>query len=504
MKKIADQIQKITSKHGEEVAKQWLQHHYSKAENIGEFLNLFPDHITDTTPQFHYEILEDMPNGGRQANVAPRGFAKSTITNVIGASWFSLYSKYHFILLISDTYTQAKLQLGALKSELETNEYIGAIFGNVKSKTWGEDRIIINGLNGQTMIMALGSGMKIRGLKYKQYRPELVIIDDLENQDIVSSKDRRVKLEKWFEYDLLSGLSADNGNIIYLGTILHDNALLQKIAQKQGKFASWKVKFYQAIKPDGTSLWPERFSIEKLTAMRDDPTDPNYLGSLVFAQEMQNIPQSDTDRIFKDDWLSQTFDLHQMQHLWELSNPNEDFYHTFFSRIVAGVDLAISEKESADYFTITTVGIARETGHIYILDWVRVRISDPMKQVDAILDKYKEFKHDLIKVEAVAYQQALYNLLRSEGAKRNIYPPIKAVKPDKDKVRRARVHSSNFSGGIVHIRTDHQLYLAFRSELLQFPMGEHDDMLDSYMYATDETIKNTKVRLFNKKPSIFR
>lgn len=497
-------IQEISKDYGDEVANQWLRQYYEKPENIVEYLDLFPNHITSLTPDFHKEILIDMPKGGRQADVAPRGFAKSTLTNVIGGSWFSLYNKAHFILLISDTYTQAKLQLGALKAELEENEMLHGIFGDPVSKHWGEDRIIVNGLYGQTMIMALGSGMKIRGLKYKQYRPELAIIDDLENQEIVSSKDRRDKLERWFEYDLLPGLAKD-GAVIYLGTILHHASLLKKVSDRIGKYASWNVKSYKAI-TDGKSIWPDRFSIEKLIAMRDDPTDSDYLGSLVFAQEMQNEPQSDRDRIFQEDWVNQTYNFHDKKHLWLMSNTDhteDEFLKKYFSRVLAGVDLAISEKESADYFSMTTIGIAKDDGHIYILDYYRDRISDPMKQIEVILDKYKEWGHDQIKVETVAYQQALYNLLRSEGAKQGIYPPIKSVKPDSDKVRRARVHSSNFSGKLVHLREDHPLFMAFRNELLEFPLGDHDDMLDSYMYATDETIKS-RSRVFKNKPSIFR
>ena len=501
MKCMRETILKLESEFGKDATVEWLRSHYSKPENIVEYLNLFPNHITSKIPDFHREILMDMPLGGRQADVAPRGFAKSTLTNVIGGSWFSLYNKAHFILLISDTYTQAKLQLGALKAELEDNQIIRDIFGNPVSNHWGEDRIIVNGIHGQTMIMALGSGMKIRGLKYKQYRPELAIIDDLENQDIVASKDRRDKLERWFEYDLLPGLAKDGG-IIYLGTILHHASLLKKVSDKIGKYASWKVKSYKAI-TNGESIWPDRFSTEKLIAMRDDPNDPDYLGSLVFAQEMQNEPQSDRDRIFQEDWVNQTYSYHDKKHIWGMSNPDGDFNKEYFSRILAGVDLAISEKETADYFTMTTIGISKEDGHIYILDYYRERISDPMKQVQVILDKYLEWGHDQIKVETVAYQQALYNLLRAEGAKRHIYPPIKAVRPDKDKVRRARVHSSNFSGKLVHLRQDHQLFMAFRNELLEFPLGDHDDMLDSYMYATDETIK-PRGRVFKNKPSIFR
>lgn len=502
MQKIIQNLKQILSEHGDSAGTDFLKYHYSLPENIAEFLNLFPDHIIEESPAFHTEILKDFVRGGRVAIGAPRGFAKSTITNVISASWFSIYSKYHFILIISDTYTQAKMQLGALKSELENNDVLRDIYGELRGSTWGEDTIIVNGIDGPVMIKAVGAGMKIRGLKYNQYRPELAIIDDLENQEAVANKERRDKLERWFNYDLMPGL-AKNGNIIYLGTILHYSALLKKVLDRHGKYESFKTKLYKAI-TDGKSLWPQMYSIEKLIAMRDDPKDPHYVGALVFAQEYQNEPQDDKDRMFKIEWLDKQYSLNETEHIWKQSNPDGEWKNDFFSKIMGGVDPAISEKDTADYFAMVTVGIAKETGDIYILDYFRDRIGDPMKQVKVILDKYQEWGHDKIRIETVAYQQGLYSLVRTEGAKQNIYPPISSFKPDRDKVRRANIHSSNFSGGLVKLRTDHPQFRDFYEELLQFPLGEHDDMLDAYMNCTEDLVMKRRVRVFANKASAFR
>jgi predicted phage terminase large subunit-like protein len=109
-----------------------------------------------------------------------------------------------------------------------------------------------------------------------------------------------------------------------------------------------------------------------------------------------------------------------------------------------------------------------------------------------------------MKLEIVAYQQGLYNLVRSEGAKRNIYPPLSPFKPDKDKIRRATIQSAQFSGNLVHLRDDHPLFQAFYDELVQFPLGEHDDMLDAYMNAAEEAVSKPRARTFAQKPSMFR
>jgi predicted phage terminase large subunit-like protein len=493
-------LTQIAEEFGDTAPAQYLRHRYSKPENITEFVNLFPDHMTIKSPPFHKDILGDFALGGNNADAAPRGFAKSTITNVIAASWKAIYGKSRFILMISDTYTQARMQLGALKAELEGNEALKEIYGNLEGPVWGENNIIINSLEGPVMVKALGAGMKIRGLKFRQFRPDLAILDDLENQELVASKERRDKLERWFEFDLMPAMAIES-SIFYIGTILHHSSLLQKVISKEGKYASWKTRLYKAI-TDGKSLWPEAYTIEKLIAMRDNPADEDYVGPLVFAQEYQNEPQDDKDRIFQQDWLSVRYTLAEEQAKWTIENPDDPWETKNFIKIITGVDPAISEKETADYFAMITVGIDKQ-GHIWILDYFKERISDPLKQVQVIIDNNIRWKNDRVKVEVVAYQQGLYNMVQRIAAQQQAYVPLSPFRPDKDKVRRARIHSANFAGKLIHIREDHPLAQDFIAELLQFPLGEHDDMLDAFMNASEETVRKSRPRVFSSKPAGF-
>ena len=205
-------IQTLINNYGQAVTKSYLLKRFSDAKNVSDFKFLFPNHINYRSPAFHDEILSAIAKGGKWAFAAPRGFAKSTITNVIGLAWAALTGRYRFILLISDTYTQAKLQLGSLKAELEQNPALKFIYGDLMGDPWGEDRIVINSEKGPVMIMALGAGMKIRGLKFLQFRPQLAVIDDLENLEMVYSAERRDKLERWFNFDLQPGLPAPSAS----------------------------------------------------------------------------------------------------------------------------------------------------------------------------------------------------------------------------------------------------------------------------------------------------
>ena len=492
-------LQPIIEKYGYETARQYFVERFRKPEAIVEYKCLFPDHLTSASAPLHDEILQKIPQGGKQAFAAPRGFAKSTVTNILGLSWLAIYGQYHFIILISDTYTQAKMHLGGLKSELETNEALRWLYGDLVGKQWGEDQIIVKGLRGNVMIMALGAGMKIRGLKYNQYRPELAVIDDLENSELVYSAERRDKLERWFNFDLIPGLAKEK-NVVYLGTILHYHALLKKVIDRVGKYESWKTKLFKALN-NGISAWKSRYSTEELVAMRDDPSSPNYVGSIVFAQEYQNDPQDDQDRIIKLEWIKS---YNYQAKLNSIEGMNDVVRKDLFLKSLeryAGVDPAIGEKETSDNFSMYVMGFDRLTGEELQLDLIHGKFTID-EQVERIVNCCIEWRIEVLGIETVAYQAGLYQLVKKQLQIKGINTRIVAIKTDKDKIRRARIHSTAFEGGFVKLRTDHPKSDIIRREIEEFPFGEHDDSFDSLMLAREVRVK-PKSRGFVKKPSGF-
>ncbi len=499
---------------GEEPAKAYLRRFYAQSENLPAFAMLFKGHVPTYPPEFHVEILEHYTGTtGNVAGAAPRGFAKSTVTSLVYAAWRMLNATSRFTVLISDTYTQA-VDLGAgLKDEMEENEHIRWLYGDVVGDTWAEDDILIMGISATgkrlpcRMIM-LGAGMKVRGRKFKNFRPQLVIIDDLENDEAVASKERRAKLRRWLLRAVMPAVDRVVGRVIMIGTILHKRSLLNAMINHEDEFAGWHTFKFSAIKADGTSLWPEVYTIAKLRAMQNDPKDSDYIGLIAFAQEMQNNPLDEGQQIIQEAWLENGYKLDTLLNsflhtvLKPGEEPREDYdilgewLRVHFKAIHASVDPAISEKETADFWAMITIGVTRicpvcgdGEGHILVLDYVQMRESDPMKQVDAVIENYELWQQDRIRVEAVAYQAGLVKLIKREAAAQGIYLPLKPFRPLVSKVRRMNVHAANFSGGLVHLRQDHPLYAKFKEQLLEFPQGEHDDMVDGYMGAADVSLK---------------
>lgn len=503
-------FQDIVDTYGEAEAKKYLRRYFAKPENIPAFAMLFNAHVPTYPPDFHLEILELYTSTrGHVGGAAPRGFAKSTTTSVVYLAWRTLNATSRFSLLIGDTWSQAVLHLASVKDELAENTVIKWLYGDVMGPQWSEDEIIVIGRDDkgrplQCKIMALGAGQKVRGLKFKNFRVQLMICDDLENDEAVQSKERREKLRRWLVRAALPAIDRQIGRCILIGTMLHKRSLLSAIVAHEKEFASWTTFCYSGLLENGQSLWPELYSPQEILAWRDDPNNPNYIGAVAWAQEIQNKPLSEGESIIQPEWIDgKTYNLEQHLTNWQRKHLMADhlvldhWLKTHFSKISGSVDPAISEKQTADYWTMATIGLAKQcpicpggpAGHVVQLDMLRMREADPMKQVQSILDNYEEWQHDKLRIEAIAYQSGLVKLTKNKGAQQGLYPPIKPYRPANSKRARAIVHAALFSGGMVHLRTDHPLYQVFYDELLEFPQGDHDDMFDSYMSAADIAFK---------------
>ena len=142
--------------------------------------------------------------------------------------------------------------------------------------------------------------------------------------------------------------------------------------------------------------------------------------------------------------------------------------------VYLGVDLAISTKAEADYTAV--VALSRgEDGTIYVLDVNRTRadFASVLRFIEAMADKWKP---TMIGIEQVQYQAAVVQELM-----RRTKLPIRGIRPDRDKVTRFGPLEARYEQGQV-VHTD-GLPPYWQDELLSFPVGRHDDVVDAMAYA---------------------
>lgn len=301
-------------------------------------------------------------------------------------------------------------------------------------------------------VSAFGRGSKLRGLRHGAYRPDLIVLDDFENDQGVATKEQRDKTMNIYRKSILN-LGDENTQVIIVGTILHEFSMLNVLLKMP--HPGWIAKTYRAILEDGSSLWAERFTPEYWENKKLEITPE------AFSQEFQNIPMSEMQKIF---------------HL-------KKFYVVLPDKLIkyAYMDLAISEKETADFCALDTIGIDPITKKGYNIDPIQFR-GDVYMQLEKLFEYWQKHKHEKIGIESVAYQKAFYQLSLNEGRKRGLYLPVTEVKVDTDKVRRAKKVAVYTYNETVEFCSSHE---EFNYNLEVFPQGEHDDYVDAFVGACE-------------------
>jgi len=416
------------------------------------------DDLRYPVPDFHREIyrtIADDPTN-RIVIAAPRSFAKSVICSKVYPLASICYGKFKRILIISATGTLAEHWLREIKQELENNKFILEDFGDLRSDKWTQDHIITNtGIE----VMAKGRGYQIRG-----FRPDLVIEDDIEDDEEVRSEEQRSKVMEWHDKALINTLESDS-RLVMIGTILHPQSLLSNVMTREG----WTVMKYKAITPDGKSIWPEKWPIEALERRRRE------IGSIAFASEFMNEPIITENPIFVKEWV---------QYYEKASAVFGKVKSGLY--VVTAIDPAISKKEEADYTAIVTIGATFDKKpNLYILDARRGHWS-MQEQVDELLRVFNQYHQSATIIETVAYQQALFDeIVRLRDRTRIDIRPFE-IKPDKDKQRRANTVTPLFQEGRIFFEKDDKGQQHLIDEMMVFPTGDRDDLVDAMVYALGE------------------
>lgn len=154
----------------------------------------------------------------------------------------------------------------------------------------------------------------------------------------------------------------------------------------------------------------------------------------------------------------------------------------------AGLDPAISQKDENCYTAFTTIGVDQQN-NIYVLDTTFGHYTQHELIENIIFPKFIKYRHTAIGIETVAYQQAIMDEVVRLGRERNMPLPVKEVKTHKDKVTRAIAITPYFESGMIRLK---QSQTELIDEMLQFPRGQKDDVLDSLMIAIDIS-KNARI-----------
>jgi len=434
---------------------------------LGFGLTYMPHHLYLPPGEHHKEMVEafgDMSIEMLEV-IGFRGCTKSTWGTLILPIWAALTKPelYPFIVVVLDTMSQSSLAISNIKAELENNELIKKDFGIPKFREVGDDspeRVSLESdeewqarnllLSNDVRILSRSRGQKLRGLKHRQFRPRLVILDDPEDSLWVKTKENRDKTEKWVNAEVMGCLDAKIRKLVVLGNLLHTDALLPRM-EKRGLFD--KVLKIPLFKKDGLCVWPSMYPNKETLDKKQ-----KEMGPVAWQREMLLIPVPDEGQEIVPEDIT-----------YYDAIPKEAMQGVMGT----GVDPAISKKSTADYTAMVSgrAAYVDNKPRIFVLpDPIILRL-DVMETLAHAKSLNAMYVGEIIFfVEDVAYQKALIQLMENELLS---VIPMKSLT---DKRARLRVAANFIKNGTVQFpRTGCEDLL---QQLFGFGIEEHDDAVD--------------------------
>lgn len=288
----------------------------------------------------------------------------------------------------------------------------------------------------------------------------LIIDDPVKNDEQANSKTYRNKTYDWFRATAYTRLEP-NGAIIIIMTRWHFDDLVGRLLNDSNSDDNWEVLSFPAIaekndflgRVEGEALWETRYPINKLLDIK------NQIGSYWFSTLYQQQPIATEYQIFKIEWWKEYQEL-----------PKGYF-------LIQSWDTAFKEKQQNDY-SVCTTWLLSDKGY-FLVDYWRGKVLFPDLQRQVIL-QYNKHRPNVVLIEDAASGQSLIQVLQRDT---NI--PIKAVKAVKDKVTRAHLITPLLESGKVYLPNNARFNADIINECSEFPLGSHDDIVDSIVQALD-------------------
>lgn len=243
----------------------------------------------------------------------PRGHAKSTHFDIFLPLWLIFQPKrlINVMVVVGKSEESAIGLLSDIQAELEFNQRIIADFGEQKAVgNWQEGQFVTQS---DVAFFARGRGQSPRGLRYKEARPDYIVIDDLDDDELCRNEKRVKDLTDWVKEALFGALDVGRGRFIMVGNLISKNSVLANIAATKGVYVS-EIK---AVDKDGEPVWKEKWTKQEAEEAAA------FMGYRSWQKEMMHNPIKD-GTIFRHDWIryKKVLPLHKYEMLVCYTDPS--------------------------------------------------------------------------------------------------------------------------------------------------------------------------------------
>ncbi len=431
---------------------------------------LFPERFFRKFCSLHDEIfaLLDDESKKRVVIAAPRGFGKTSIVALPFIARRILFDMARYVIYISLSATSATEQTENLKYEMMYNDLVKKIFNPQKSEnTWSKDEwdISLPGAKWPTRIRPRGGNQQIRGRLYLNFRPDLIVVDDIEDKELVRNEDRREELKRWFNADVCNSVDrgTDDWRIVVIGTILHEDGLLANLIEDP----SWHSIVLQLCDDDFNTNWEDFMSTEQVKDLVEQHRDKGLLDE--FYMEYMNTPIATENAPFSQ----AIFKYYEEEDLRKDPAAIEN---------VILVDPAKCKRRRSNETAIVGVGADFANWKIYIRDIVHGHMH-PNEMYTAIIDMADRLKARVVGVEVTSLEEFIVYPLKNELSKQNKFLNVVELKARGSKEDRVRALSGLYRQGYVY--HNKATCGVLERQLLSYPKSKHWDVMDATAYLVE-------------------
>ena len=427
----------------------------------------FHDYVTYKVANFQKEMFKISEDENVMMAVIC-GFRNSGKSSIMTASYpiWSILGKMErkFVVILSQTAELAKQHFSNLKRELENNDLLKQDLGPFQQQDeWNSCSLIIPKYNAK--IIAVSKEQSFRGIRHGKYRPDLIIGDDIENLASVKSEESRKQTYDWFNGEVMP-LRADNAKVVILGNLLHEDSLISRLGREiNEEIRDGVYREYPLIDDKGKIAWPGKYK-----DMDEVKKEEKIVGDkFAWAREYLLIVADDQEPVISKEWIRYYQKLPRQEPV--AGNINVVAY-------ASGVDIAVSEKDKADYTAIVSCKIFGEGKNkkIYILpNPINAKNTLPttIDNIVKISNYFKQRHSYKIYIEEVGTQKGLTQILKEKGIKTEGIN----IRGNDKRTRLCMVSKYIEEGRILFPAIGAEELL---KQMLSFGLQKHDDLVDAF------------------------
>lgn len=447
----------------------------------------FPHYLLREKSAFHewafknIPLIVDSPDGELVAIAAPRGEAKSTLITQIVSLWIIVTNRSHIIPIVMDTSEQAQTMLADIKAELEFNPRLRSDFPKAcgAGRVWNVNVILTNN---NIKLKAFGKGKRMRGLRHGPFRPQIVMLDDLDNDENVQSKEQRDKDFNWIVKVVLPlGPPEGTLKVLFVHTLLHHDSPANRLHNNPA---------WQSVKFSAIMRWPDRMDLwdiwEGIYFAEGKQESDNYYRQNKAAMDEGSMVSWPSTRPLLMLMKIRAADHHAFNCEYQNDPSNGEFspfgnfeYWVQPSRdwvFFGSHDPSLGKTNKRNDPSASLVGgYDREKGVLCVVEAKIARIK-PNIQIAQLINLQEEYQCMVWAMETIQFQEFFADSVVEDSAKQHMHVPIQPVVPNSDKTLRILALQPFVEKGSIQF---HRNLITLLEMLKHFPDHDHDDGPDA-------------------------